>query len=147
MIKKNGFTLVELLVTISIIVILTAVAAISFSKAQVSGRNSRKKEDIKMIQNAAEQYFLLNNSYPSATNVAWTGPGAQPILQKFPVDPKTDINGVNVSYKYTYDAVTGGYCACAELENSNTGNSTNNACDFAGATDSDADYFCVKNQQ
>jgi len=139
---KNGFTLVELLVVVSIIVILTAVISISFNKAQMDGRNSRRKEDIKMIHNAAEEYFMLNTAYPVTTDVAWTGPGSQLVMSKFPVDPKATSGSV-----YVYTSTSGGYCVCAQLENSNSGNSTNSSCDFIGSTANDSDWFCAQNQQ
>jgi len=143
MTRNRGFTLVELLVVISIMVILTAVAAISFNKAQISGRNSRRKEDMRNVQSAAEQYYMLNKVYPINTTTAWMGLDGQMVLQQFPVDPKN-----SGGYVYTTSTLsTTGYCICAQLEGSNSGNSTNGSCDFAGATVNDADYFCIQNQQ
>jgi general secretion pathway protein G len=63
---RQGFTLVELLISISIIAILSVVLTVSFSNAQKSSRDQRRIEDLKAIQNAAEQYYLLNgNKYPT----------------------------------------------------------------------------------
>jgi len=136
---KKGFTLFELLVSISIIAILTAIASMSFSGAQKKARDSKRISDMNSVQKAAEQYYSFSSYvYPSNTNVAWTATNGQTVLDVFPADPKqTGWTG------YVYSAgVT--YCACAALEN-NTGNSTNNICSaFVNGT---GQFYCVKNQQ
>lgn len=53
--KIFGFTLLELLVVISIIGILVAIGAASFSVAQRQGRNAKRRGDMKAVQNAMEQ--------------------------------------------------------------------------------------------
>lgn len=65
MIKKNGFTLLELLVVIGIIGILLALITVSFTSAQRQSRDSRRRQDLAAIQNALEQYYSENSfSYP-----------------------------------------------------------------------------------
>lgn len=138
--KNNGFTLIELLISISIIVILSAVLTVSFSNAQKNGRDQRRISDLKAVQNAAEQYYMLNGVYPTNTGVAWTGPGAQMILQKFPVDPKK--NSVGATVPYTRTMKTSSYCICAEMENEEKNSNSEASCNFINWG-----YFCIKNQQ
>ena len=143
--KKGGFTLFELLVSISIIGILTALASVAFSGAQKKARDARRMEDIKAIQTAAEQYYSQNNYvYPTSDVAPWTG-GGQNILNVFPVDPKNDVaNG----YVYVYDDIpiaTTTYCVCAKVENTNNGNSAEDDCTADFSTT--GSYFCAKNQQ
>lgn len=139
--KRNGFTLFELLVSISIIGILTALASVAYSGAQKKARDSRRMQDIKLIQTAAEQYYSQNNYvYPPSTVTPWNG-GGQSILSMFPLDPKN-----SGSYIYTYtqpDGTTNTYCICALLENVTSGNASNTTCTFAASSS----YFCAKNQQ
>lgn len=140
---NKGFTLFELLISISIIGILTALAVVSFSSAQKKARDARRLEDMKSIQNAAEQYYSTvgNYVYPAGTDIAanWTVNG-QALLQIFPKDPK----GVGwTGYSYTPGTGNTSYCACAMVENTNNGNSADNACAFAAS----GGYYCVKNQQ
>lgn len=143
--RNKGFTLFELLVSISIIGILTALASVAFSGAQKKARDARRVQDIKLVQVAAEQYYSQNSySYPlnNTTAIPWSG-GGQDILSMFPVDPKNDaVNGF--VYNYTLNVNT--YCSCAKVENTSNGNSTNNACNFV-ASGPTANYFCAKNQQ
>ena len=141
--KKSGFTLIELLISISIIAILSVVLSISFSSAQRNGRDQRRIADLKAIQNAAEQYYLLSGSYPlggyfRANAGAWIVNNTQVVLEKFPTDPKP-------SQIYITRPPTGvsGYCVCADTENDSKNSNSNNACDFSNPNG----YFCVKNQQ
>lgn len=137
---KNGFTLFELLVSISIIGILTALASLAFSGAQKKARDARRVQDIKAIQVAAEQYYSQNAySYPTNNLTPWMG-GTQEILSVFPTDPKIG------SYTYTHpDGTNSTYCSCATVENTNNGNATA-ACVFATPS-ANTTLFCVKNQQ
>lgn len=141
--RNNGFTLIELLVSISIIAILTVIASVSFARAQKNGRDQRRIDDLKSIQNAAEQYFLLSGSYPAAgnyrPNLNWTING-QVVLSKFPSDPKNI--GVGITYSVVNTNATG-YCVCANIENSKNSNAEDQQCGFTNG----GDYFCVKNQQ
>ena len=136
--KSQGFTLFELLVSISIIGILVALATVSYSAAQKKARDARRIQDMKSIQTAAEQYYSMNNYvYPASTSAPgdWTVDG-QTVLEQYPTDPKPS--------DYTYNSVfaADSYCVCAEMENETGGNSAD-ACNFSGGTT----HFCVKNQQ
>src|SRR3990167_5250220 len=67
--QKNGFTLMELLVVISIIAILISIGLTSFSTAQKKARDSKRKSDIKEVQNALEQYYSVCGSlYPTGVD-------------------------------------------------------------------------------
>lgn len=131
---KKGFTLFELLVSISIIAILVAIASMSYSTASKKARDSRRVEDISAIQKAAEQYYSQNSyAYPPTTNDFVTSG----VMQLWPTDPK----GVGWT-AYVYNIATT-YCVCAAVENSALGNSSANNCTFAGS----GAYYCAKSQQ
>lgn len=144
LIKRDGFTLFELLVSISIIGILVALAVVSFSGAQKKARDTKRIQDMKAIQTAAEQYYSQVGTslytYPASTAPAdWTVNG-QALIQAFPIDPKSgsySCSGLGVG--------STGYCCCANMEQISLGNSSNASCTFGiGMT---GPYFCVKNQQ
>lgn len=135
--KNQGFTLIELMVSISIIAILTALATISFSAAQKKARDARRAEDMKIMQLAAEQYAAQSGGvYPGTTAVPWTVAG-QNVLEAIPQDPKAGSS-------YTMTIGTTNYCICATMENPQAGNASNATCTFTGGT---GPYFCAKNQQ
>ena len=140
--KNKGFTLFELLVSISIIGILTALASVAFSGAQKKARDARRMEDIKAVQTAAEQWYS-QNSYVYQANAGTWGT----ILAVFPTDPKTAV-----AYNYTHpDSTNSTYCVCAAVENpangnSVAGNSSTADCSII-APNANTNYFCAKNQQ
>lgn len=134
MIKQKGFTLFELLVSISIMAILVAIATMSYSSIQKKARDSRRITDMDSIQKAAEQYYSQNNYTYPATTGTFVSSG---LLRLWPTDPK------EVGWTaYSYDIATT-YCACAALEDLTGGNSTTDTCSFSA----DKRFYCVKSQQ
>lgn len=62
--KKIGFTLVELLVVISIIGILTVVTAGNFVESQKKSRDSARKANLKALSTALNQYYADKGYFP-----------------------------------------------------------------------------------
>ena len=60
----SGFTLIEILVAISIIGILVGLGTVVFDNALEKGRDSRRKSDLMAIKAALELYFEDNHRYP-----------------------------------------------------------------------------------
>jgi len=140
-IKKRGFSLFELLIVISIIGILTAVVSVAYSGAQKKTRDTRRVEDLKLIQTAAEQYYSQTSYvYPTSTTGPWVSGTGDTILAITPSEPKASWT----AYKYTLTGTV--YCVCAKVEDTSNGNSSDDVCTFVAAG-STATYFCVKNQQ
>lgn len=65
---KKGFTLVELLVVISILGILASIALVSFRSAQMRGRDAQRKSDLKQISSSLELYYSDYGKYPAASS-------------------------------------------------------------------------------
>lgn len=132
--ESKGFTLLEMLVVISIIGILMAIGAVSFSTAQQKGRDAKRRGDVKAMQNGFEQYYASNASAYGTCNVMRADttifPGGAP------TDPKSGNN-------YGCSDLTNGYCLCAELDDDAAGNDDGDgACQFDGTT-----HYCVRNLQ
>jgi len=133
--KSHGFTLFELLVSISIIAILTALAVVSYSAAQKKARDTRRVEDVESFQKAEEQFYMLNNSsYKQRCSGAWDGS----VTFVVPLDPKT-----KAPYLCQVPS-TATYCFCATLENL-TGNA--DVTDCSAWVNGTGQYYCVTNQQ
>lgn len=89
---KKAFTLIELIVTITIIAVLSLVAVVSFSGAQKKARDGRRVQDVGKIQMALEMARQVGKTYPpTGTNLVPT------YLQVWPVGPK----GVGDTYIYS----------------------------------------------
>ncbi len=113
--RKNGFTLLELLVVIGIIGILLSLITVSFTSAQKQGRDARRKQDLAAIQNAMEQYYSQNSfTYPACNCTDGVAGCCNPIASYFsnntiPVDPLGTSH-----YVYTSSATE--YSISATLE-------------------------------
>ncbi len=100
--NRKGFTLIEILVVISIIGILSALALVSFSSARLRSRDARRLSDLRQISTALELYNNDQGIYPTANNInlgdidhdclnasgfrAFSGCDS-PYMQKVPTDP------------------------------------------------------------
>jgi prepilin-type N-terminal cleavage/methylation domain-containing protein len=135
---KSGFTLLELLVVIGIIGILVALATVSYSATQRSGRDSRRKQDMVAIQNALEQYYSdAANSFNYPTGRCSNASAF--MKSAWPTDPDG-----TAPYTYSEDCTTGSsYCVCARMEKDGTGNANDVGCTFGGTKN----YYCVGNLQ
>lgn len=117
---KKGFSLIELLVVISIIGVLLAISFFGFQGARQSSRDARRKGDLELIRSGLEIYKADCNMYPvggsipsplvgdgSVTNCALTNT----YITSVPVDPG------DPSRLYLYSSVDGtSYEICASLE-------------------------------
>jgi len=65
---KKAFTLVELLVAMSILAILSTVGLASFRSSQLKSRDAQRKSDLKQIANALEIFNNDYGRYPSSDN-------------------------------------------------------------------------------
>lgn len=77
--KKHsfGFTLVEVIVVVSVIAILAAVIYANFNQGSAQARDAQRKADLRLVQNALELYKLEHGRYPEGCNGAngdaWSG--------------------------------------------------------------------------
>ncbi|MDQ3008302.1 MAG: type II secretion system GspH family protein [bacterium] len=133
--RSKGFTLLELLVVIAIISILIAMGAVAFSTAQSKSRDAKRRADVKVMQNAFEQYYADNTGYDADCNVMLGDttylPGGAP------VDPQNVTPNV-----YSCSSTSTTYCLCAGLEDDTTGNSSDDACAYGSGA-----YYCLSNLQ
>lgn len=73
--KTRGFTLVEIIVVVSIISILAGVSFINYSEATKRARDDDRKADIVTLKTAIELYKTRNGRYPAGCRAAgqWSG--------------------------------------------------------------------------
>ena len=136
--KQTGFTLIELIVAISVVAILSAVVLANMNDGRAQARDAERQADLRTLQSALELYRQAHGRYPVGCNGAltWSGqldtdyecsdgsadyirghtsgvtfaPGFIPAL---PTDPK--LNGDDSGYVYTTDADGKAYILKARL--------------------------------
>jgi len=70
---QKGFTLVELLVVISIIALLASIVFASLNSARGKARDARRVADFRQLQTALEFYYDSNNAYPFISGICNPG--------------------------------------------------------------------------
>ena len=81
----RGFTMVELLVVVSIIVILATMGMTQYRTSVIYSRESVLKEDLFRLRDAIDQYYADKGQYPSTLD-ALVSDG---YVRKIPEDPFT----------------------------------------------------------
>jgi len=77
MFERRGFTLLEVMVTISIIAILASIIYMSFGEARENARNKALTVELKEVQLALETYRAQTGSFPLPTSVCSTTDGGR----------------------------------------------------------------------
>jgi type IV pilus assembly protein PilE len=133
--KLLGFTLIELMVTVVIMMVIAAAGMATYSQAQIRARNTKRLGDMKAVQAAFEQYFAINNNYDTCAAMA------SAVEFNLPV-------AASSTYPYTSSCSAATYCYCAQLESTGTyGNSGSAADATCSGMGFGTAYFCVKSQQ
>lgn len=106
-VTPKGFTLVELLVVVSIIAVLSVIGITVFSGVQKNARDARRKADIDQISKAWEAHYSTTTPFYPTLSGGWFSSGS------IPKDPKgTDYSGIGTN--------TDTYNVCATLEDAST---------------------------
>lgn len=110
---RHGFTLVELLVVVSIIAVLSTIGITMYSSAQRLARDAKRRADLQSIQQALELYNSINGYYPKTAGWVYSDSASDPWLtgmdtnymSRLPKDPQ-NIGGHPYSGGYTYGYYT-----------------------------------------
>lgn len=107
--NKKGFTLIEVLVVVSIIGLLASVVLVGLGGFRSRGRDARRVTDLKSLQNGLELYYARSNSYPNTlADLVTAGIG----ITKLPKDP-----AAGADYFYSFKtADKQGYVIAAKLD-------------------------------
>lgn len=130
---QQGFSLIELLVVATIMIVLMTIGLVSYRQASRNSRNAKRKSDLESVRQALVLYHNNNSEYPDlASDAAPTKTAFDTMLATITdylsvssvADPKDD--GV---YEYQYGSDSGNtFNLCASLE-----------------TEAGAEQYCVTN--
>ena len=121
---KKGFTLMEILISIAIIAILTAIGIVSYGSINKNARNAKRRTDVEQLRSAYELYRADNGYYPKRSASSMTDASQ---LLSLPVDPPFDtymstipVDPKGLQYKIQVTNASGGqyygYCIAAAME-------------------------------
>lgn len=104
--RNNGFSLIELIVVMTIIMVVTVVAMVSFTGANQKARDNRRVSDLEKIRIALEIFKQQTGQYPTAngnpTSALGTGVLLPGYMQTIPTDPKSDRQYYYLGTSYSY---------------------------------------------
>ena len=86
--RDDGWTLVEMLIVISLVVIMAGIAVISYGTAVRRSREAVLKEDLFRLRDAIDQHYADRQEYPPSLE-ALVDVG---YIRSIPIDPFTDSN-------------------------------------------------------
>ncbi len=144
----KGFTLIELMIAITIVAVLSITGYTAYNQSQIRGRDVKRKKDLQNISTALEIFYQQNRRYPctgttapqnqTSLGVNWIvdrNSAATPctgnntnlspnFIRDMPVDP---LNSGNFYYQYQSSGANYGstcrggqyYFLIARLENAN----------------------------
>ncbi len=86
--KNKGFTLVELLVVLSIIALLLTIATPRYFTSLDRAKEATLKQDLNTVRQAVDKFYSDNGTYPESLEALVE----KQYINKLPVDPITESN-------------------------------------------------------
>jgi len=85
----SGYTIIELLITITVIGVLVSIGIIAYSGIQMQAKNTQRQGDLELVQHLLKSYYMKNGEYPPTT--------ANPTSNWKAIDVRTDDTCLNGS--------------------------------------------------
>ncbi len=121
---KRGFTLIEVLVAVTIIAVLISIGVVSYSSVNRRSRDAKRKGDVEQLRSALEMYRADNGFYPNAGSGLWSdalGLSTTLVSTYLPTIPSDPTS--TQTYRYRATNLSGGnyygYCMSALIESEN----------------------------
>lgn len=132
--SKSSFTLIEVLIVISIIGVVSSSSFFTIKNKLEQARDTKRKHDIELIQGGLEQYYDSTNCFPSSL-----GSCSQPLLvgntrfiDNMPCDPITEQAYV---YEYQPSLCPQWYRIYSTLENTSDRSIVSVGCQYGCGAD------------
>ena len=95
--RRNGFTLIEVMITVVIVAILASIALPSYQRYVIRAKRSAAQAQMMEIANREQQFLLANRSYADKTALTASGYTLPPEVAAnydYSVTVTTDVPGL-----------------------------------------------------
>jgi general secretion pathway protein G len=86
--NSRGFTIIELMVVLALVVILASLAMVQYRRSIVYAKEAVLRDDLTKLRDAIDQYYADKNQYPATLGAL----SAEGYLREIPKDPITESN-------------------------------------------------------
>ncbi|HSX17406.1 MAG TPA: prepilin-type N-terminal cleavage/methylation domain-containing protein [Patescibacteria group bacterium] len=130
--SERGFTIIELLVVVVVLIILGTLVALTYSGVQAKNRNSQRQNAINNTQAQLEAYYAGTNKYPTLANLsdaAWRAsnlkhlaanslqdPRWNKTVKKCTIDGKVSASSEPAANCYSYQVTASDGSACDNVK-------------------------------
>ena len=122
--RKEGFTIVELLIVIVVIGILALLVITTYSGIQQKARNSKRQSDVAAVQTQLEAFYQQGGYYPSLADMnsaSWLSSNMKSLDQNALIDPSNPTQSKTLvasptakSYSYAVTDASGASCEATD---------------------------------
>lgn len=118
--EQKRFTLIEILIVVAIIGLIGTLSAVAVSSARANARDAVRLSNVRQMQSAFEDYFVVRNSYPVVEKITALGYDSAGCLTTNGFKPSCDATSEGVLARVVPAALgTGlnGFSACGNAAN------------------------------
>ncbi len=96
---ESGWTIIEMMVVISLMTVLAGIATIGYTTAMTRSREAVLKEDLFRMRDAIDQYYADRTEYPGSLDMLVS----EGYIRAVPEDPFTESNATWQTIMADYD--------------------------------------------
>jgi len=125
--KEKGFSLIELLIVVAIILIIAAIAIPNLLRAKMSANEASAVASLRTLNTAIVEYNTTYGTDPSGSTLSQLGPATTPSSTSADLIDSLLASGTKSGYTFTYtpgsatNGVISTYTLLAVPQNSSTG--------------------------